>query len=478
MDDPHYLPQPSSENVLEYIREQIDRLHLIEQMSQQQAGPNQPVVEKLVHRQQQVHLNKSLDKLHVADVALVIENLSGEDRFLVWQLQAPSRGVAILLELSDSVSRQIIEASGPDTLEMLISKMTVQDLGYLGEILPEALMNERLSALSNNDQSWLRQTLGYPPHSVGSLMGKDMIVIHEDDQLKDVLKTLRTAKSIPEQNDKLFVIDSSGCLSGILPWDSLVLNSPKATVAQIMSTKIVSFKASEPAAEAARAFERYNLVSAPVVNNHGRPIGRLTVDEVMDFVRDDISDDALNSVGIKQEEDLFAPIWHSAKNRWVWLSMSLMTAFIASRVIGLFEETITQFVALAALMPIVVAIGGNTGSQTTTLVVRALALSQIDENNRLHLIRKELGLSLLNGVVWGTLVGLFAYVFYASAMISLIMLVSMMMTLLLAALLGLTVPLTLQALNRDPALGASVLVIALTDSMGFFIFLGLASVLL
>ena len=478
MDNQYNTHQNHAENALKHVREQINKLHLIEQMSKQHPGPKQDVVENLVHRQQQVQLNKTLNKLHAADVAWVIENLSGEDRQMVWQLQAPSRGGTILLEVSENVAKQLLERSSRADIASIFAQLSVEDLSYLGEVLPQDLMAERLAVLSNTDQLWLKQTLEYPSNSVGSLMGKDMILVSENELLKDVLKKLRKLESIPDQNDKLFVVDTRGSLVGVLPWDALVLNSPKLPVSEIMSSKVVRFQAKDAAAEAARAFERYDLVSAPVVNNHGRPIGRLTVDEVMDFVRDDISEDALNSVGIKQEEDLFAPIWHSARNRWVWLSMSLVTAFVASRVIGLFEETISQFVALAALMPIVAAIGGNTGSQTTILVVRGLALAQIDHENQMHLIRKEIGLSLLNGVFWGALVGIFAYVFYANVLLAMIIMMAMMLTLLLAAILGLAVPLTLQSMNRDPALGASVLVTALTDSMGFFIFLGLASLLL
>ncbi len=470
--------QKHPENTLDHVREQISKVHLIEQMSRQHTGPSQEVIENLVHRQQRVHLNKTLEKLHVADVAWIIENLSGDDRHLVWPLQAPSRGGAILLELPDGIAKQIVDSSPIDLIEDVLYQLSAEDLSYLGDIVPSELMTARLTALPTSDRLWLKQTLEYPEDSVGMLMGQEMIIVSEHDSLKEVLKTLRKRKVLPHQNDKLFVVDTKGRLVGVLPWDSLVLNAPRQLVSEIMSDYVVSFQANDPATQAARAFERYNLISAPVLNQQGRPIGRLTVDDVMDFVRDDISEDALNAMGIKQEEDLFAPIWHSARNRWVWLSMSLVTAFIASRVIGLFEQTISQFVALAALMPIVVAIGGNTGSQTTTLVVRGLALSQIDEDNRLYLIRKELGLSLLNGIVWGTLVGIFAYVFYANELISLVLMVSMILTLLLAALLGLAVPLTLQSMNRDPALGASVLVIALTDSMGFFIFLGLASLLL
>jgi len=469
-----------SKHMLEQVKEQLRKgqlvENLVEQQAEQQAGPRQEVVRQLVHRQQLTHLDKVLKQLHPADVAWVMENLSQEDRLLVWHMQLGTRGGVILLELSDSVAEQIVEDTAKSDLEKVMQQLDAEDLSYLTDLLPEALLQQRLEALTGEDKAWINQSLAYGEDSVAALMGKDMVLIREESTLKEVLKQLRSQEELPEQSDKFFVVDRRGHLSGVLTWQSLVLNQPKQLVSEVMAREVVTFNAEEEASNAARAFERYDLVSAPVVNSRGRPIGRLTVDEVIDFVRDDISEDALNSAGINSEEDLFAPVWHSARNRWLWLSLSLLTVFVASRVIGLFEATITQFVALAALMPIVAAIGGNTGNQTTTLVVRGLALSHIDSSNVKHLVRKELLLSVLNGVVWGSVVGLFAYLFYSDLILSGVISLAMVLTLFLAAVLGLAIPLTLQAMDRDPALGAGVLVTALTDSLGFFIFLGLAAI--
>lgn len=474
----HTSTRKHSERILEQVKEQLKKGRLVENLAGQQAGPNKEVVTQLVHRQQLTQLDKVLDLLHAADVAWVMENLSHDDRLLVWERQVSNRGGQILLELADSVAEQVLEDSGSAAVEHALRQLDAEDLSYLTDIIPEAMLQQRLDALTNEEQAWVSQSREYADDSVGALMGKDMIVVRDDQSLKAVLKDLRGLDEIPEQNDKLFVVDRRGHLVGVLPWQSLVLNAPKQLVSEVMARDVVTFEPGEKASNAARAFERYDLVSAPVVSSRGRPIGRLTVDEVIDFVRDEISEDALNSAGINSEEDLFAPVWHSARNRWLWLSLSLLTVFFASRVIGMFEETIAKFVALAALMPIVAAIGGNTGNQTTTLVVRGLALMQIDSSNIRHLIRKELTLSVLNGLVWGSVVGLFAYVFYQDINLMFIIAVAMMITLLLAAVLGLAIPLTLQSMKRDPALGSGVLVTALTDSMGFFIFLGLAAMFL
>ena len=467
-----------AQRALTIVREQIEKGRLVENIARQQAGARASVIGNLVHRQQQAQLNKVLSHLHVADLASVIEKLTPEERSLVWSLQAQERGGAILLELSDSVAEQMVQGSEEKLLRLLLDQLDADELGYLGDLFPQAMLQERLHDLSREEQAWINESLQYDSDSVGALMSKDMVVVRDNHSINQVLSNLRRARELPSQNDKLLVVNARGQLTGILPWQVLVLTDPEESVADVMVEEVVTFSPEDAARDAARAFERYDLVSAPVINQRGRLVGRLTVDEVMDFVRDEFSEDALNSAGLTREEDLFAPIWNSARNRWLWLSLSLATAFLASRVIGLFEETIVQFVALAALMPIVAAIGGNTGNQTTTLVVRGLALNQIDDSNVRRLVQKELGLSLLNGLVWGSVVGLFALIFYHNLLLSGIIALAMVLTLILAAILGLGVPLTLQSMHRDPALGSAVLVTALTDSMGFFIFLGLAAMLL
>lgn len=466
------------QHILHQVQQAIDKGRLVETLTQQQSTTNNSVVQQLTHRQQKSRLEKILSDLHSADVARVMESLSSEDRKIVWDIEQSKRGGIILMELPDNVAKQIIESSDEQNLKALLRQLDADEIAYLGDFLPQSVLNERLQELTNEDKVWLTRALQFEYGSVGAMMDQDMILVNQNSTLEQVITQLRQHKNLPPQSDKLFVTDNKGCLVGILQWHSLVINVPEKQVSELMSQDYVSFHPDDSASHAARAFERYNLISSPVVNLRGRPIGRLTVDEVMDFVRDDIGDDALNSAGMQGEEDLFAPVWNSAKNRWTWLFLSLLTAFVASRVIGLFEHTISTYVALAALMPIVAAIGGNTGNQTTTLVVRGLALSQINDNNRRQLITKEMKLSILNGLVWGSMVGLFAFIFYGNFRLTLIIASAMMLTLLLAATLGLAIPLTLQSLKRDPALGSGVLVTALTDSMGFFIFLGLAAVFL
>jgi magnesium transporter len=251
-----------------------------------------------------------------------------------------------------------------------------------------------------------------------------------------------------------------------------------ANVADVMAPDMVTFHPEDVADEAAQAFERYDLVTAPVVDKNNKLVGRLTVDEVMDYIRDESESDMLSMAGLREEEDFFASVWKSVQNRWAWLAINLITALLASRVIGLFEGSIEKIVALAALMPIVAGIGGNSGNQTTTMIVRGLALGQISAHNMHALIKKELGVALLNGLLWGSVLGLIAYALYGNYQLGLVMMSAMTLNLLLAAVMGVVIPLWMHKTGRDPAVGTSVLITAVTDSGGFFIFLGLATIFL
>jgi len=249
-------------------------------------------------------------------------------------------------------------------------------------------------------------------------------------------------------------------------------------VVSLMITETITLHPDDKADQAAQAFERYDLVSAPVVDEDGKLLGRVTVNTVMDFIRAESESDVLNLAGLREEEDIFASVWKSAKNRWLWLALNLCTAFFASRVIGSFEGTIVKFVALATLMPIVAGIAGNSANQTTTIIIRSLALGQITPSNARRLIGKELAIGALNGLVWGGVAGMFAYLLYQNVLLGIIMTSAMLLNLLLGAMAGLLIPLAMQRMGRDPAIGSSVLLTAITDSGGFFIFLGLATIFL
>lgn len=245
-----------------------------------------------------------------------------------------------------------------------------------------------------------------------------------------------------------------------------------------MLTDTIQLHPEEKADQAAQAFERYDLVSAPVVDEEGKLVGRVTVNVVLDFIRTESENDLLNQAGLREEEDIFASVWKSAQNRWLWLALNLCTAFFASRVIGGFENTIEKFVALATLMPIVAGIAGNSANQTTTIIIRSMALGQITHGNARRLLVKELAISGLNGLVWGGVAGLFAYFLYHNVALGIVMTSAMLLNLLVGAIVGMIIPLVMQRIGRDPAIGSSVMITAITDSGGFFIFLGLATIFL
>jgi magnesium transporter len=278
--------------------------------------------------------------------------------------------------------------------------------------------------------------------------------------------------------DHVYVVDARHILRGVVPLQALLVSDPATVVASAQRDDVPVFQAAEELSEVSKAFERYDLISAPVVDSRGKLVGRLIVQAVMDMLRQEADLRALRSAGLSTDEDLFAAPWASARNRWPWLGLNLMTAFAASRVIGQFESAIQQLAALAALMPIVASIGGNTGNQTMTLVIRGLAVDQIRVSSVRPLLRKELIVSLLNGAVWGAMVGLFAVVIYLDVKLGLVMTGAVVLNLLVAAASGVLVLLTLHAVGRDPAHGSGVLVTFMTDAMGFFVFLGLATLFL
>jgi magnesium transporter len=313
---------------------------------------------------------------------------------------------------------------------------------------------------------------------VGALMDFELVTVRADVTLEVVLRYLRRFEDLPDQTDQIFVVDREENLLGVLPLNTLLVNDPDTPVARVMRAPIVKLLQHDKADEAAAAFERYDLVSAPVVDTNDHLVGRVTIDEVLDFVRARSENEILASAGLREEEDVFASVWKSFQNRWAWLAINLVTAFVASRVIGLFEGSIEKLVALAALMPIVAGTGGNSGNQTITMIVRAVALGQVKLQHAVTLFRKEITVSLVNGLVWGGVMAIITWFLYRSLSLSLVMVAAMTLNLMLAGVMGVAIPMLMMRLGRDPALGSSVLITAVTDSGGFFIFLGLATVFL
>ena len=471
-------PQENLQDRLAQVVELLHRHRLVEDLTHRQEGQHHDRVENLVHRQNLAELQRKLDELHSADVAHILEALPLHDRLTVWQLVRAERDGDILLEVSDAVRETLLADMDDHEILAAAREMDADELADLAPELPRDVVHELMESLDAQQRERVRSALSYDEDQVGALMDFEMVTIREDVSLEVVLRYLRRLKELPGHTDKLFVVDYDGILKGVLPIKRLLVNDPDKQVGEVMADDPVTFNPDEDAYDAAQAFERYDLISAPVVDRNGKLIGRLTIDEMVDLIREESESEVLNMAGLREEEDIFASVWKSVGNRWAWLAVNLVTAFVASRVIGLFEGSIEKLVALAALMPIVAGIGGNSGNQSITMIVRAIALDQVGTGNTARLMRKELGVALINGLLWGGVIGVVAGVLYDSWSLGAVMTAAMTLNLLLAALMGVLIPMSLLRLGRDPAMGASVMITAMTDSGGFFIFLGLSTLFL
>lgn len=472
----------AAQRALVRVQQLLDKQKRVEALVHREATlaeDRKPLVEQLVHRQHLAELKSILDRLHPADIAYILEALPLDDRLVAWDCVKADRDGEILMEVNDAVRETLIASMDHAELVDAVESLETDEIAHLADDLPADVVEEVQEGLSNEERAQLRASMSYPDDSVGALMDFEMITIREDVTLEVVLRYLRRFDELPNHTDQVFVVDRHEVLKGALPLDRLLINEPETEVRAVMHTDILTLSPLDEKGEAAQAFERYNLVSAPVVDAGGRLIGRLTVDEAVDVIREEGEEAALGRVGLREEEDLFATVWRSAQNRWLWLAVNLCTAFIASRVIGQFESTIEKVVALATLMTVVMGIAGNSGNQTMTLMIRSIALGLVTSGNTRRLIVKELAIAGFNGLVWGTIAGAIAWFIYRESaqgwLIGVTLLLAMTLNMMVGALVGMFVPLILERSGRDPAIGSSVLLTFTTDSMGVFIFLGLAT---
>ena len=464
--------------VIEQINNLLEKHKIVETLVEKQDLPKQKIIKNLVNKQNINKLERLLANLHPADIADILESLPIEGRLIVWDLVKVESDGDILVEVSDAVRQTLIEDMDSSELLAAAEYLDTDEIADIAQDLPEDVLQDLLESLDVQNRERLESALSYPENTVGALMDYDVVTIRDNVNLEVVLNYLRKLRKLPSNTDKLFVVNSNGIILGILSLKTIVVSDQMAKVKDVMSSDPVLFGPDDLAEEASDAFERYDLITAPVVDKKNKLIGRLSVDAVVDFIKEDAENEKLSMVGLREEEDLFSSIWKSVKNRWAWLAINLVTAIVASRVIGVFEGSIEKVVALAALMPIVAGIGGNSGNQTTTMIVRGLALGQVNLTNIQRLIYKELGVALLNGILWGSVLGAFAFILYENIYLGLVMTGAMILNLLLSAVMGVMIPLLLSKFGRDPAVGSSILITAMTDSGGFFIFLGLATLVL
>lgn len=419
-----------------------------------------------------------LAELHPADIARILEGLPPEPRAAVWAQVNNQHMGEVLLELPEAVRADLVKLMDSPALVAVAHTLDTDDIADLIPDLPDEVIAEILFALDKQDRQRLDAVLSYPEDTAGGLMNVDAITVRENITLEVVLRYLRRRDELPEHTNRLFVVDRSDRLVGGLKVAKLLTAEPNSRVSQVMERELVKFTALTPDKEVAVGFENYNLISAPVVDENNRLLGRITVDDVVDVIRAQADRQVLAPAGLSEEEDLFAPVARSSRRRGIWLGINLITAFIASWVIGLFEQTIQQVVALAVLMPIVASMGGNAGTQTLTLVVRGLAVGTISESNARRLLSRELMIGAVNGLVWALVVAAVAVWWYGNFMIGALIAAAMVINLGFAALSGVGIPFLVRRFGVDPALASGVILTTVTDVVGFFAFLGLATLFL
>lgn len=423
-------------------------------------------------------LHNLLNELHPADIASILAALPIEQRLQVWSQVETERDGEILIEVPEAVRASLLSGMSRDTLRATAAQLDSDEIAALAHDLPQPVMREVFKSLSIEEREQLRAAMSYPPDAVAALMDFDMLTIRADVTLEAVARYLRRFDDLPGHTDQLFVVDRDDQFQGALPLNKLLVNEPELVVSALMDTHTITLRPDDKGRQAAQAFERYNLVSAPVVDEDGKLLGRLTINAVVDFIRAESENNALHRAGLQATEDPFASIWQSAQNRWLWLALNLCSVFIAARVISSFADSIKELVALAVLMPIVVGVAGYSSNQTATLITRFLALGQVHPADMRRLLAKELALSAWHGLVWGGSAGGFAYLLYQNLALALVVTGAILLTQLLGALAGTLIPLTLHKFGRDPAAGASVLLGTITTSGGILILLGLASIFL
>jgi magnesium transporter len=422
---------------------------------------------------------KLVNSLHPAEIAFLIESLPDEEqREKIWNLVAIERKGETLTHLNDYIRIQFIESMPTSELVVTTRTMDHDDLADLLPDMPDVVSRVLLQSMESQHRERLESVLSYPEDSAGGLMNTDTISIRTDISLETVMRYLRFLGKIPDTTDNLIVVNKAGLYQGVLYLSDLLTHDPDDSVASVMNTDLAGISAATDQTEVAALFERRDLITAPVVDEQGYLIGRITIDDIVDVIRDEGEHTFMSQAGLSEEDDMFAPVFASSKRRAVWLGINLLTALLASTVIGFFQATIEQIVALAVLMPIVASMGGIAGSQTLTLVIRGMALGQLSSKNYRVLLIKEVSVSLINGLLWAVVLAVISGFWFSSEALALVIGIAITINLVIAAFAGVVIPIALDKVGADPALAGGVFLTTITDVIGFFAFLGLASLML
>ncbi|MCK5828879.1 MAG: magnesium transporter [Methylococcales bacterium] len=425
-----------------------------------------------------VEIRNLIHSLYPAETANILESLDLEQRVRVWRVIPPSVMGEILVRVNTEVGQGLLKVTDRRDLIKATENLESDDMVDLLHALPEPLLSEVMESIGVHERNRLESALTYDDHTAGGLMSLDVLTIRPDVTLDVVMNYLKKRGGMPSSTHNLIVVDASDHFLGVLSLPDLLTNDPQTKVSDAMDIRVRAIPFTMSATDVAMLFEQRQILSAPVVAENGRLMGRITIDDVVGVIREEADHTIMSMAGLDEEQDMFAPVMTSAKRRAVWLGVNLVTAFLASWVIGLFEATLEEIVALAVLMPIVASMGGIAGSQTLTLVVRGLALRQVSHSNASQLLVKELSVGIVNGVVWAVVVACIASLWFQDVSLGMLLGGAMVINLVCAALAGASIPLMLDKMGIDPALAGGVLLTTVTDCIGFMAFLGLATVFL
>lgn len=421
-------------------------------------------------------VRQMIKTLPTAGIAHLLESTPPKTRSVLWQLIDKDAEGEVIQYLNVDLQNEILSAMNAEQVFELTEGLETDDLADILQQLPQQVSSQVLQAMDEQDRQRVESILSYDEDTAGGLMNTDTITVRPSHTIELVLRYLRRHDSIPEMTDNILVVNRDDELLGILPLREILVADPSVIVRDLMHEDIDAIPVEMDAIQVAQLFEQHDWVSAPVVDSDGKLLGRITIDDVVDVIRDSAEHSLMSMAGLDEEDDTFAPVIKTARRRAVWLGVNLMTAIFASMVIYLFQDTLDQVVYLAVLMPIIANMGGVAGTQTLTLVIRSLALGHISASNSRWLLVRELGVAGLNGLLWAFVIAVVSYAWYRDPMISYIIAAAMLINLVVAALAGAYLPIFLKRINIDPALAGSVALTTVTDSVGFFVFLGLAQV--
>ena len=419
-----------------------------------------------------------LSSLNGAEIGDLLESLPQPRRQLVWNLVKVDLDADVLVEVNDEVRAGLIRDTSPGDLIEAVSDLDLDDLADILNDLPDTVITEVLRSMGKQDRERLAQVMSYPEDSAGGLMDPNVVTVRPDVSLDVVLRYLRVRGELPKVFDQLFVVDRTGKYLGQLKLADVLTSEPASLVNDLIDAMAEAIPVNMPAGQVALEFEHDDLVSAPVIDTNGYLLGRITIDDVVDVIREEGEHMVLTAAGLDEEDDMFAPVMHSARRRWVWLGVNLITTLLAALVLYAFQPTLDELVQLAVLFPVVMSMGGIAGTQTLTLMIRGMATGQVSVHNSMAILRKELAVGILNGVLFSIIIGAIAYLWYGNAGLGLVMAFAVIINLVAGALAGAMIPVILKRMSIDPALAGGVVLTTVTDVIGILAFIGLASYLL